>query len=149
MLQIPAQVSPCLTTRANRAVAICLPTTHDSWVSGVKSAADTLRKADPANTKPIPIDLVTASGSGLDPHISVDAAEYQLSRVAGLRKMDPTKVQALIDANTQPRALGILGEKVVNVLTLNLALDNAAPYTAPATASAPTTASATSTAPAK
>jgi potassium-transporting ATPase KdpC subunit len=123
-----------------------LSPTNDAWVAGVKSAVDTLRKADPANSKPIPIDLVTASGSGLDPHISVDAAEYQLSRVASSRKMDPAKVQALIDANTQGRSLGMLGEKAVNVLTLNLALDQAAPYTAPATAPATATATAAVTA---
>jgi len=113
-----------------------LSPTNDAWVTGVKSAAEALRKADPDNHRPIPIDLVTASGSGLDPHISVDAAAYQLSRVAKIRGVAPAAIQKLIDANTQPRLLGILGEKAVNVLTLNLALDQAAPYTPPATAPA-------------
>ena len=111
-----------------------LSPTNDTWLNGVKSAADALHAADPDNKKPIPIDLVTASGSGLDPHISVDAAKYQLGRVARIRHLDPAKVQALIDAATQPRMFGVLGENVVNVLALNLALDQAAPYASPASA---------------
>ena len=89
----------------------------------VQARIDALKKADPMNTKPIPVDLVTASGSGLDPHISPAAAAYQLDRVARARGLDPAVVQQLIDQHTQGRDLGLLGEPRVNVLELNLALD--------------------------
>jgi K+-transporting ATPase ATPase C chain len=89
----------------------------------VKDRVDALRAADPGNTASVPVDLVTASGSGLDPHISVAAALYQLPRVARERGVPEDQVRRLIDRYTQGRQLGILGEPRVNVLELNLALD--------------------------
>jgi K+-transporting ATPase ATPase C chain len=89
----------------------------------VRARVDALRAADPDNDLPIPVDLVTASASGLDPHISVAAAFYQVPRVARLRGMSESEVKALIDEYTEGRQLGFLGEPRVNVLLLNLALD--------------------------
>jgi len=89
----------------------------------VEARIAALRAADPGNTQPVPVDLVTASGSGLDPHISVAAAEYQIDRVARTRKIAPTTVAALVHEHTQGPTLGLLGEARVNVLELNLALD--------------------------
>lgn len=89
----------------------------------VQGRVNGLKAADPENNQPIPVDLVTASGSGLDPDISIAAARYQAARVARLRGLSPDQVLALIDQHTQGRILGFLGEPRVNVLELNLALD--------------------------
>ena len=84
---------------------------------------DALKAADPTNNQPIPVDLVTASASGLDPHISPAAALYQVSRVARARSLSEDQVRVLVAQFTEGRQFGILGEPRVNVLKLNLALD--------------------------
>lgn len=89
----------------------------------VQARIDALKAADPENTLPIPVDLVTASASGLDPHISVAAAMYQVSRVAAARGLSEADVQSLVEKYTEDRQFGFLGEPRVNVLLLNLALD--------------------------
>jgi len=82
-----------------------------------------LRAADPGNTNPIPVDLVTSSSSGLDPHLSVAAAQFQVARVARARRLPAAEVEALVRENIEGRTFGVLGEPRVNVLELNLALD--------------------------
>lgn len=89
----------------------------------VQARIDALHAADPENTLPIPVDLVTASASGLDPHISVAAALYQVHRVASTRGLNEAQVTALVEEYTTGRQFGFLGEPVVNVLLLNIALD--------------------------
>ncbi len=89
----------------------------------VKGRLAALRGADPGNTAPVPVDLVTASASGLDPEISLAAAHYQAGRVAAVRKIARSRVEALISEHTVVQTLGFLGEARVNVLALNLALD--------------------------
>lgn len=97
--------------------------TNSALVDEVKARVDALHAADPANHAPVPVDLVTSSGSGLDPDISPAAARYQAGRVARARGLDESRVHALVDAHTTGRQLQILGEPRVNVLELNLALD--------------------------
>ena len=96
---------------------------NPALTDGIKARIDALHQADPTNNAPIPVDLVTASGSGLDPDISLAAANYQVPRVARERGLQPQAVQALVAAHAQGQWLGILGEPRVNVLALNLALD--------------------------
>lgn len=98
------------------------PTSRKLFETNVKSAADALREENP-NTA-IPVDLVTASASGLDPHITPAAAEFQVPRVARERSMSPEQVRRLVRDHTEGRQYGILGEPRVNVLELNLALDD-------------------------
>jgi len=95
--------------------------TNSSLIARVKGDAATLQAQNP--TMPVPIDMLTTSGSGLDPDISPDAAYFQIPRVAKARSMDEAKVKALVDAAIEPRELDLLGEPVVNVLALNQALD--------------------------
>ena len=100
--------------------------TNPALVEAVKARVAALRAADPANAAPVPVDLVTASASGLDPHISVAAADYQVARVARATGLPVDKVQALVDRRTEAPLGGWLGEARVNVLLLNLDLDDAA-----------------------
>lgn len=97
--------------------------TNPALTDAVKQRITALHAADPGNTAPVPVDLVTASGSGLDPQISPAAAQYQLARVATARGLGIAQVKALVDEYTQGRQFGALGEPRVNVLQLNLALD--------------------------
>jgi K+-transporting ATPase KdpC subunit len=96
---------------------------NPALMDSVQARIDMLKAADPNNTLPIPVDLVTASGSGLDPHISVAAALYQVSRVASARGWSEAEVTSIIEQYTEGRQFGIFGEPRVNVLKLNLALD--------------------------
>jgi potassium-transporting ATPase KdpC subunit len=96
---------------------------NPALADAVKDRIKALRDADPGNAAAVPVDLITASGSGLDPHISVAAAEYQLSRVSKARGLATEEVRRLVTENTEGRTLGVLGEPRVNVLKLNIALD--------------------------
>jgi K+-transporting ATPase ATPase C chain len=100
---------------------------NEALVENVQARIDALRAADPDNTSPIPVDLVTASGSGLDPHISPASAEYQVARVARARGLNEDVVRQLVAEHTEGRQWGFLGEPRVNVVLLNLALDGATP----------------------
>jgi K+-transporting ATPase ATPase C chain len=108
-----------------------LAPTNPALVEAVAARVQALRAADPGNERPVPIDLVTASGSGLDPHVSPAAAEYQVERVARARALEPGRVRALVEAHTAGRWLGLFGEPRVDVLRLNLALDALAPRSRP------------------
>lgn len=97
---------------------------NPALTDAVKGRIDALRAADPRNTQPVPVDLVTASASGLDPHISVAAADYQALRIARVRNLPANVVKDLIARHTEGQLLGLLGEARVNVLQMNLALDS-------------------------
>ena len=100
-----------------------LAPTAPALADAVKARIAALRAADPGNAQPVPVDLVTTSASGLDPHISRAAADYQLARVARVRGLPVEKLRALVEQHTEGRWLGFIGEPRVNVLRLNLALD--------------------------
>ena len=97
--------------------------TNPALADAVKDRIKALRDADPGNRQPVPVDLVTASASGLDPHVSPAAAQYQVNRVARVRQLDPQKVSDLVARFTEDRQFALLGEPRVSVLPLNLALD--------------------------
>ena len=96
---------------------------NPALMDAVQARIKALRDADPSHMEAVPVDLVTASASGLDPHISLAAAAYQISRIAKARHMSPDKVRELVERYTEARQWGVLGEPRVNVLKLNLALD--------------------------
>ena len=120
----PSATSP-FADNAGSSTGSNLSPTNPDLVKAVQGRVDALRAADPGNTVPVPVDLVTASASGLDPHISPAAALYQAPRVAKARKLAPETVRALVERHVEGRFLGFLGEPRVNVLALNLALDAA------------------------
>ena len=101
---------------------------NPALAAAVKARIEALRAADPGNPRPVPIDLVTASASGLDPHISVAAALWQVPRIAGQRRLAETEITSLVTKHTEGRQWGLLGEPRVNVLALNLALDKLAKH---------------------
>jgi K+-transporting ATPase ATPase C chain len=118
----PSATGPMAYNAANSGGSNLGPS-NPALAEAVKARVAALRAADPGNTAAVPVDLVTASGSGLDPHISRAAADYQLARVARARHLTEGQVRALVDAHTEGALLGFIGEARVNVLALNLALD--------------------------
>jgi K+-transporting ATPase ATPase C chain len=122
----PSATSP-MPNNAGSSGGSNLGPTNPAQIDAVKGRVDTLKAADPGNTAPIPVDLVTASGSGLDPDISLAAAYYQAPRVARERKLALDAVRGLIDKHGQSQYLAFFGEPRVNVLELNLSLDREHP----------------------
>jgi K+-transporting ATPase ATPase C chain len=120
----PSATGPTPYNAANSAGSNLGPL-NPALTDAVKARVAALRAADPGNTQPVPVDLVTASGSGLDPHISVAAARFQLDRVARARGLSRDTVRGLVDRHTERPWLGLFGEPRVNVLLLNLALEQA------------------------
>lgn len=120
----PSATAPMPYNAANSGGSNLAPTAP-ALVDAVRARIEALRAADPGNVAPVPVDLVTASASGLDPHISRAAADFQVARVARVRALAPGQVQALVQAHTEGAWLGLVGEPRVNVLKLNLALDRA------------------------
>ncbi|HXP01030.1 MAG TPA: potassium-transporting ATPase subunit KdpC [Luteibacter sp.] len=118
----PSATSPAAYNAASSSGSNLGPT-NPALADAAKQRLAALHAADPGNAAPVPVELVAASGSGLDPEISPAAAKYQVGRVARARGIDPAAVQALVEANTEGRQFGVLGEPRVNVLRLNLALD--------------------------
>ena len=118
----PSATAPMPYNAANSAGSNLAPTAP-ALVDAAKARIEALRQADPGNTAPVPVDLVTTSASGLDPHISRAAADYQVARIARVRGLPVARVQALVQAHTEGVWLGVVGEPRVNVLKLNLALD--------------------------
>jgi potassium-transporting ATPase KdpC subunit len=119
----PSATSP-FADNAGASTGSNLGPTNPALKKAVQDRIDALRAADPDNKAPIPVDLVTASGSGLDPHISPAAALHQVHRVAQARKLDEQAIRQLVERSTEDRQFGLLGEPRVNVLALNLALDS-------------------------
>ncbi|MDE2606569.1 MAG: potassium-transporting ATPase subunit KdpC [Burkholderiales bacterium] len=118
----PSATSPMPYNAANSGGSNLGPL-NPALADAVKGRVAALRAADPGNTAPVPVDLVTASGSGLDPDISIAAARYQVARIARVRGLPPDQVEALVDRSIERPWLPLIGEPVVNVLRLNLALD--------------------------
>jgi len=119
----PSATNPGPPYDASSSTGSNLGPTNPDLTKAIQERVAALKEADPDNTAPIPVDLVTASGSGLDPHISIAAAEYQSGRVARIRALPLEQVRKLIAEHTEQRTLGLLGEPRVNVLELNRALD--------------------------
>ena len=120
----PSATAPMPYNAANSGGSNLAPTAP-ALVDAVQARIEALRRADPGNTAPVPVDLVTSSASGLDPHISRAAADYQVARVARVRGLPVEQVRALVQAHAEGAWLGLIGEPRVNVLQLNLALDRA------------------------
>jgi K+-transporting ATPase ATPase C chain len=118
----PSATSPMPYNAANSAGSNQGPA-NPALAAAVKARIAALRAADPGNTAPVPVDLVTASASGLDPHVSRAAADYQLARVARARSLPEARVRELVEQHTEGPLLGFIGEPRVQVLRLNLALD--------------------------